>query len=146
MPGVALGLTHRVIDVEVGQLVATEQQRRGSGQVDPRPGRDRNELADMTERDRHSHLPRLEGVRTPVDDRRIPSWRRNAMSSMEAAPATIPATSDETFRGALHPLGRAIRTCPATGSRRPVRSAGRRTGVKRAHDTRLGSSNFAAGP
>jgi len=34
----------------------------------------------------------------------IPPWRSSAMSSIESAPATIPATSDDTFNPAFAPL------------------------------------------
>ena len=47
--GVAVGLAQGVIDVDVGQLVGTDQQRRQRGQADQQPGGDRAELADVAE-------------------------------------------------------------------------------------------------
>jgi len=49
------------------------------------------------------NVPNVEGARTPVNNRPIPPWRSRSMSSMESAPATIPATSAGTFRCALTP-------------------------------------------
>src|SRR5680860_1416480 len=45
----------------------------------------------------------LDGARTPVNNRPIPPCRRRSMSSMQSAPATIPATSAGTFRCAFTP-------------------------------------------
>jgi hypothetical protein len=39
-----------------------------------------------------------------VKIRPIPPCRSSAMSSMESAPATIPATNEDTFNPALAPL------------------------------------------
>ena len=65
------------------------------------------------------------------------------MSSMQSAPATIPATRAATFA----PAARRHRPAPSAGSsassRSPARSANASTGTKPAADTRFGSSNTA---
>jgi hypothetical protein len=91
-------------------------------------------------------VPNVEGARTPEKRRCIAPWRSNAMSSIESAPATIPATSPGTFSRALIPPGRSIWTCSSTSSCSPARSARRSTGARPAHDTRLGSSKTALRP
>ena len=65
------------------------------------------------------------------------------MSSMQSAPATIPATSAGTFTAALAPAGPGTVTVAATNSGSWQDSASDITAVSPAHDTRFGSSNFA---
>jgi hypothetical protein len=55
--GVAVGLAHGVVDVDVGQPFGAGQQRGVPGQVDQQPRRDRVELADMAERERAQERP-----------------------------------------------------------------------------------------
>jgi hypothetical protein len=62
---------------------------------------------------------------------------------MLSAPATIPATRQDTFSWALTPHGRAIRTFSPARSARPARCARAITGTRPARDTRFGSSNDA---
>ena len=50
------------------------------------------------------NVPNVEGARIPVHNRPIPPWRNRSMSSMESAPATIPATTEATFNPAFAPL------------------------------------------
>jgi hypothetical protein len=61
------------------------------------------------------------------------------MSSIESAPATIPATKAGTFKPALPPPGLPIDTCPATNSCKPDRSASNRTGAqtRARHEVRI---------
>jgi hypothetical protein len=48
-------------------------------------------------------VPKVEGARIPVNNRPIPPCRSRSMSSMESAPATIPATNAGIFRCAFAP-------------------------------------------
>ncbi len=64
------------------------------------------------------------------------------MSSMQSAPATIPATSAGTFTAALAPADPGTVTVAATNSGSWQDSASDITAVSPAHDTRFGSSNF----
>jgi hypothetical protein len=66
------------------------------------------------------------------------------MSSIESAPATIPATSALTFPLALTPLSvGTLSSSPADASNAAI-WASRITGTNPAADTRVGSSNLAA--
>lgn len=65
------------------------------------------------------------------------------MSSIESAPATIPATSDMTFSPAFAPLSVGTLKCSSASSRSPADSANLTTGTRPADDTRFGSSNEA---
>jgi hypothetical protein len=47
--GRAVGLPHRVIDIDIRQPVGADHKRRPAGQTDQQPGRDRVELADVPE-------------------------------------------------------------------------------------------------
>ena len=87
--------------------------------------------------------PSVEGARTPPNSSPIPPWRSTSRSSMESAPASMPATIPGIFRCAFAPTATVILRCSAT---RPARSqswARRITGTSPAHDTRFGSSNRA---
>ena len=63
------------------------------------------------------------------------------MSSIESAPATIPATSEATFNPAFAPLSVGTLRCSSARRRSPARSANASTGTSPAADTRFGSSN-----
>src|SRR3954452_3823382 len=65
------------------------------------------------------------------------------MSSIESAPATIPATSEVTFNPACAPLSVGTLRCVWASSWSPADLASVRTGTSPADDTRLGSSNTA---
>ncbi len=65
------------------------------------------------------------------------------MSSIESAPATIPATSEVTFNPACAPLSFGTVRCVSASSRSPACSASASTGTSPAVDTRFGSSNTA---
>ena len=142
--GVAEGLFHGVVDIDVSQLARAGQQRSCLAQVDQQPGRDRVELPDMPERERPQERPSVEGTRTPPNRRSIAPCRSKAMSLIESAPAIMPATSAGTFTSAPEPPGLPIRTCSAARSCNPARSASCSTGTRPAHDTRFGSSKTAA--
>jgi hypothetical protein len=62
------------------------------------------------------------------------------MSSVESAPATIPATSAGTFNRAF---GDGTLNLSATSPASPHASASTITGSSPAHDTRFGSSKLA---
>ena len=64
------------------------------------------------------------------------------MSSIESAPATIPATSDDTFSPAFAPLSVGTVRCSSANSRSPARSASASAGTSPADDTKFGSSNL----
>ena len=87
--------------------------------------------------------PSVEGARTPPNSSPIPPWRSTSRSSMQSAPASMPATIAGIFRCAFAPTATVILRCSAT---RPARSqcwARRITGTSPAQDTRFGSSNCA---
>ena len=65
------------------------------------------------------------------------------MSSMESAPATIPATSEVIFNPAFAPLSVGTVRCWWVSSPSPADRANARTGTNPADDTRFGSSNTA---
>jgi hypothetical protein len=62
--------------------------------------------------------------------------------SIESAPATIPATSDDAFNPAFAPLSVGTVRCWSTSSRNPARSASASVGTRPADDTKFGSSNL----
>ncbi len=93
-----------LVDVDQRVLVDPGHQRRGSGEPAQEPGSDRVELADVAEGERPQERASVEGAYAPVKTLPIAPWRRTAMSSMLSAPATIPATSEETFKPAFAPL------------------------------------------
>jgi hypothetical protein len=78
-----------------------------------------------------------------AEHRRIPPYRSNATSSIESAPATIPAISEATFSPAFAPLsvGTLKRSCARP--RRRADSAAAIAGTSPPDDTRFGSSNLA---
>lgn len=62
---------------------------------------------------------------------------------MPSAPATIPATSEDTFSPAFAPLSVGTLRCVWASSWSPADRASVRTGTSPADDTRFGSSNTA---
>src|SRR5680860_1506333 len=86
------------------------------------------------------NVPNVDGARTPVNNRPIPPCRRRSMSSMQSAPATIPATSAGTFRCAFTPPSDFNVRVSATRSPRPARCASAIVGANPAHETKLASS------
>jgi hypothetical protein len=65
------------------------------------------------------------------------------MSSMLSAPATIPATSEDTFNPAFAPLSVGTLRCSSANRCSPADRANATIGTNPAHDTRFGSSNTA---
>src|SRR4051794_40647309 len=65
------------------------------------------------------------------------------MSSIQSAPATIPATRLPTFTGPFTPVFPLTRRCSPTNRSRPTFPASRTAGTRPARDTRFGSSNRA---
>lgn len=65
------------------------------------------------------------------------------MSSIESAPATIPATREVTFNPAFAPLSVGTVRCSSANSRNPADSANPIAGTSPADDTRFGSSKTA---
>ena len=63
------------------------------------------------------------------------------MSSIESAPATIPATNEVTFNPAFAPLSVGTLRCSSARPRSPAASASATSGTSPADDTRFGSSN-----
>ena len=51
------------------------------------------------------NVPSVDGARTPVNNRPIAPCRNRAMSSIESAPAIMPATSAGTFNRAFAAAG-----------------------------------------
>ena len=81
------------------------------------------------------------GARTPANSRSIPPCRSTAMSAIESAPATMPATSADTFNPAAWPGPPATVRCRSASSIRPALPAIAIAGTSPACDTRFGSSN-----
>ena len=86
------------------------------------------------------NVPNVDGARTPSNSRSIPPCRSRSISSIESAPATIPATSACTFKRAF---GDGTLSLSATSSASPHDSDKAITGASPAHDTRFGSSKPA---
>jgi hypothetical protein len=89
-------------------------------------------------------VPNVDGARISANTRALPACRSRSTSSIESAPATIPASSDMTFAAAFAPALLAappILTCSATSSGKPIRSANATTGTSPASAIRFGSSN-----
>jgi len=63
---------------------------------------------------------------------------------MLSTPATIPATSEETFNPAFAPLSPGTLKCAPAKAAGRAALAGASTGTSPAQDTRFGSSNTAA--
>ncbi|SMX69648.1 hypothetical protein BANT10_00521 [Brevibacterium antiquum] len=84
--------------------------------------------------------PSVEGAYRPVKTFPVPPWRSRAMSSIESAPATIPATREATFAPALAPLSVGTLRCWSASACRPASAASLTAGTRPAADTRFGSS------
>ena len=69
--------------------------------------------------------------------------RSRPISSIESAPAAMPATRQPTFVGAFTPHSPPGRTCSTSSSGSSHRSARATTGTSPPCDTRFGSSNTA---
>jgi len=65
--GVAVGRPDRVVDIDVGELVRTGQQRAAVGQFAEHAGGDAIELADMTESERPQERPHRRGAPNPAE-------------------------------------------------------------------------------
>ena len=85
----------------------------------------------------------MDGARTPSNSSPIPPWRSTSRSSIESAPAIIPATTPPTVNGVFAPSGPATLRRSATSSASPQSWARRITGTSPAHDTRFDSSKCA---
>jgi len=87
--------------------------------------------------------PSVDGARTPPNRSGMAPWRSRPISSIESAPAAIPATKQATFTSGYTPVLAAIWTWRRTTAPSPARSASDITGTSPARDTRFGSSNNA---
>ena len=87
--------------------------------------------------------PSVEGARIPANTLPIAPCRSTSMSSMQSAPAAIPATRHATFRSGRAPVFAVIWTWRRTSPHSPARSASDITGTSPARDTRFGSSKHA---
>ena len=74
--------------------------------------------------------PSVDGARMPPNSEVIAPCRSRSMSSIESAPAAIPATRHGTFSCALTPHSPPGRTCSATRSASPARCASAITGTR----------------
>ena len=72
-----------------------------------------------------------------MNTRPIPPCRSSPISSIESAPATIPATSEDTFPPAFAPLSVGTLSCCQANLARPAASASASTGTSPAADTRF---------
>jgi hypothetical protein len=88
--------------------------------------------------------PSVAGAYTWSNRRGIPPDLIRSRSSMQSAPAAIPAMIEPSLPAGFTPaeatLVVLIATLPATSPDRPARSASAITGTKPAHDTRFSSS------
>ncbi len=89
--------------------------------------------------------PSVEGAYTAANIRVIRPWRITSRSSIQSAPAAMPATIEVILAAGLAPVeaigGSVIFTCLLTRSDNPACSARVITGASPAQDTRLSSSN-----
>jgi hypothetical protein len=92
-------------------------------------------------------VPTVEGAYTPSNSVVIPPLRSASISSMQSAPAHMPATTVTSFGDGLAApdliRGSAICTFSPSNRESPDCSANVSTGTSPAHDTRLSSSNTA---
>ncbi|MET3808869.1 hypothetical protein ABIB25_005899 [Nakamurella sp. UYEF19] len=89
------------------------------------------------------NVPNVEGAFTPGSTLETAPSRRTARSSMLSAPASIPATIEETFAAGSAPAPPGIFTRAVTRCGKPARRANRITGTSPAELIRLGSSKVA---
>lgn len=73
----------------------------------------------------------------------IAPCRSKATSSMQSAPASLPATNEVTLRPAFAPLSVATDRCVSASVRKPASCASLTSGIGPADDTRFGSSKSA---
>ena len=85
----------------------------------------------------------MDGARTPSNNSGIAPWRSTFMSSIESAPAAIPATRQPIFASASTPAFPLTWTCSRIRAATPALSARPITGTSPARDTRFGSSKHA---
>ena len=145
--GVAVGLPHGVIDVEVGQLVGAEQQRSPRGQIGQQPGRDRVELPDVAEGERAQERAQRRRRPHPGEQPVHPA----VPQQVHVVDGVRAGDHAGDQRGDLRLGVRARRPRqPSDGSptsrSQARRSANDSTGTRPAHDTRLGSSNRTLTP
>lgn len=84
------------------------------------------------------NVPSVDGARIPENNRPIPPCRNRSRSSIESAPAIIPATTAATFTAAF---GLGTFNAARVVSCSPQRPANANTGTNPADATRFGSSN-----
>jgi hypothetical protein len=88
--------------------------------------------------------PSVEGARNPPNTRGSAPCRNRSISSIESAPASMPATRHTIFKCAFTPTFAANRTgVSLTSLPSPHCSASRSTGISPAHDTKFASSKAA---
>jgi hypothetical protein len=91
------------------------------------------------------NCPNVAGAYTSANSRFIPPERITCRSSIQSAPATIPATIEVSFPTGFTPAEatrvEATDTPSATSSESPARSASAITGTRPAEDTSRSSSN-----
>jgi hypothetical protein len=107
----------------------------------------RLQLAGVSESDSRNKVPTVDGAYTPPKRLFMPPERMTSMSSMQSAPAHIPAISVASLgAGFAAPdliLGAVMWTFSPRSRDSPVWAANLITGTSPAHDTRLPSSNKA---
>ena len=95
-----------------------------------------------------SNCPNVAGAYTPPNSRGMPPARITSKSSMQSAPAAIPAMTEVSLPAGFTPADLTLvdlnSTRSASRSDRPARSANAITGTSPAHDTRSSSSNTGA--
>lgn len=87
--------------------------------------------------------PNVDGAYVPTKSFFIPPWRSNAMSSIESAPASIPATNAVTFNPEFAPKYPGNVSQASARSLRPDFTANAIAGTSPAADTRFVSSKVA---
>lgn len=97
------------------------------------------ELTHISPRNPRRKVPSVDGARIPTNNPGNAPCRIMSTSSIESAPATIPATIEATFIpgfAAPVPAETGSRTRWSATSCKPARSASRSTGTTPAHNTR----------
>lgn len=142
--GEAVGLTDRVVGIEVDGLPGTgHQARHPAGEPSQEARGDRVELPDVIEgTGPQVHTRRGRGPARGEDPAHA-SVTQRLMSAMPSAPATMPATNAGTFTAAFAPAGRGMVRRSATSSCYPAGEVRPITGTRPAVDTRFGSSKAA---
>lgn len=83
-------------------------------------------------------VPYVDGARTPANRRLIPPWRNRFRSSIQSAPASIPATTPAVL---IPAFGLGTVNDDSSRSYQPAASASRNAVTRPAADTTFGSSN-----